>query len=174
MRNRKMRRADHLVHPMHDPHLPQPDRHRSPPAGEPRFQCGTRWAAVSAFQVCVKARLILALVVPLIWAGCDPLAGSGSRRGTAIISDVSQTNRLVLSSGYTGKTGSDWSKFISLRVYGQIDGVAHIFPENCETTKLSGKVEWTFSRDWYGTNCVLHYIPDGARKGHLTVEYIID
>ncbi len=109
----------------------------------------------------------------LLLAVCSAvLLGCGSRSGSVRIADVTKTNSLNLTSGYSGIDG-DVPSGITVHVHGQIDGEAYVYAGNWETTKLSGTVEWRIYHDWFQTNCVLHYVPESVRSGELTVDYRI-
>ena len=109
----------------------------------------------------------LLVVCSVALLGCG-----GSRSGSVRIADVTKTNSISLTSGYSG-VGGDLPSGITLHVHGQIDGSAYVYAGNWETTKLSGTVEWRIYHDWFQTNFVLHYVPESVRSGELTVDYTI-
>jgi hypothetical protein len=113
----------------------------------------------------ISFSLLIACSVALV--GCG-----GSRSGSVRIADVTKSNSINLTSGYSG-VGSDLPSGITLHVHGQIDGSAYIHADNWEPTKLNGTVEWRIYHDWFKSNCVLHYKPDSVRSGELTVNYTI-
>ena len=109
--------------------------------------------------------LALLIVLPLVGSGCG-----GSRRGSVRITDVTKTNSIPLTSGWSG-IGGNLPSGITLHLRGRIDGSARVWAGNWETTRLSGTVAWRVYHDWYETNCVLHYLPESVKSGELTVDY---
>jgi hypothetical protein len=60
---------------------------------------------------------------------------------------------------------------LTIWVTGEIDGEAEVWAGSWDHQRLSGKVDWRVDRDWYESDCQIHYRPHGVTKGTLKIRY---
>lgn len=89
-----------------------------------------------------------------------------TRRHSVQLADVSRTNSLRLQSRH-----GEFVSGISLRLAGQLDGVASVWLNGGATQLVTGVVDWKTNQFLEDSNCVLHYTPRDVRSGTLTVDY---
>lgn len=82
------------------------------------------------------------------------------------VSDVSQAQRL------TFRTATEYPSGVSLRVRGQLKGVASIttVEDRWEPHQVSGDVDWQVYHDWFYPTCTFEYSPSNVTAGHLSFE----
>jgi len=111
-----------------------------------------------------KAVILFYVVLSFLFLGCD----SGK---IIVISDVTKTNRFILNS----KSNRVFAKNtcgISIKVLGNVKGTGHLYLVGKEgNLELSGTVKTNLYSDWFGSNCVLHYIPENVSSGNITIKY---
>jgi len=118
-----------------------------------------------AILASVGALLIALLVVGAVFL----LRPSPPRVPTIIaIADVTQPTNVLLSGGNYGAQ-------LSVRLRGEIDGHASVFvlsPKSPQINPLlsnyfSGSIDWARGSDWFETNAVFLYKPEGVTTGSL-------
>ena len=60
---------------------------------------------------------------------------------------------------------------VQLSIVGDIGGEIEITVENSEPQRLSGKVNWGVTHDWFSKNCNVTYRPIGKVSGDFRIEY---
>ncbi len=60
---------------------------------------------------------------------------------------------------------------LSLRIHGELDGVADISGTILSTQRIAGHFDIRRGGDYYMTNCVIQYSPGQVRSGTVSVEY---
>ena len=69
---------------------------------------------------------------------------------------------------------SDGVNMVQVCVTGEIDGEAEIGNDQWGDARLSGRVNWRVSHDWFQPDFPLRYRPHGATKGQLVIHCKFD
>lgn len=109
-----------------------------------------------------------ALVIVAAVTSCGPHAGNRTVpqfRSVAI--DVEKTN------AYQAFAPSDWISvnYISIRVEGSINGIAHLLVDRYGPFVISNDVALAWGSDWFNTNCLIRYEPINVTTGSLVLHY---
>ena len=75
------------------------------------------------------------------------------------------------------KTKYEYPTLLDMHISGEIEGhakirISHYPYENFIEIKLNGKIDESYSTDWYDNEILIEYIPIGDVKGeHITIKY---
>src|SRR5688572_3002026 len=95
------------------------------------------------------------------------LCGCGNKQ-TSQIADVTKPATLQLTTAPQQGTSVH---NLSLRIRGQIDGVAYISGTILSTQRISGEFDIKAGGDYYTTNCIVQYSPEQVKSGRVAVKY---
>jgi hypothetical protein len=136
-------------------HQPTPgDRLAACRAPAARRGCARRWPNMS-----MKSASIVALTALVLPVGCRP-------RVAVQVPDVTKPITLTVSRGNAEARG------VSVRIRGNIDGVAVLSGSGrYGTNRVHGLIDESY-RDNYSTNFTLYYAPETVRTGIVTMQYV--
>lgn len=107
----------------------------------------------------IKFAFIAALTALVFAVGCG-------RRVTVQVPDVTKPITLTVSPGNAEARG------VSVRIVGNIDGVAVLSGSGrYGTNRVQGRIDMNY-RDDYSTNFTLYYAPETVRTGFVTMRYV--
>ena len=89
-----------------------------------------------------------------------------TKEHTLRLADVTKTNHFNLTSRF-----GDFVSGISFHVTGRLDGSARLVLNGAETQVISDAVNWKVYQYLQSSNCVVDYLPESVKSGHLTVQY---
>lgn len=94
---------------------------------------------------------------------------TGCMRQSIQVPDATKPATLTLSIGRLQK--KDQVHGLDFRIHGQVDGVAFLSSSTIITQRVSGSFDIKFNGDYFSTNCVIEYSPQGVRSGSVSVSY---
>jgi hypothetical protein len=110
-------------------------------------------------------------LTPLLLALCSIICGCKPPDHTVMIemTDVTKPQTLRLISYHTNVNEVCC---LTLQITGRIDGAAYLFPINQKTQRVAGVVNLNTYQDWFNTNYIFDYVPEGVSTGKLVVFYL--
>jgi len=103
---------------------------------------------------------ILLLFIPLL-CGCG-------RRRTIQVKDARKRAELTLTTAPNQKPSVH---SLSVRIHGQVEGVAFISGSIVYTQRVSGRFDIKANHEYYNTNCTVLYSPESVQSGKFSVDY---